>query len=49
MSEAVTREQAIKKGKKIQTLQAFVQKVGLLFMSPKKKTLREEIFIETEF
>jgi len=49
MSVSVTREQAIKKGKRIQTLQAFLQKLGLFFMSPQKKSLREEIFIETEF
>ena len=49
MSESVTREQAIKRGKQIETLQAFVRKLRLLFMSPKKRSMRAEIFIETEF
>jgi acetyl esterase len=49
MAKLPTRAQLIKRGKQLRTLQITSLKFQLLFMSAKKKRLRKEIFIETDF
>jgi len=49
MAKSINLEQAIKKGKRLQRLMSIVMRFQSLFMGPKKKSLRKEIYLDTEF
>jgi len=49
MAKLPTRKQLIRQGKFLYKLQRAILKIQLLFMGSKKKSRREEIFIDTEF
>lgn len=49
MAKVPTREQLIKQGKFLHNFQAIILKFQSEFMSSKKKSMREEIFVDTEF
>jgi acetyl esterase len=49
MAKLLSREQAIKKGKRIRKIQMIQLRLQSFLMGSKQKSLREEIFIDTKF
>jgi len=48
MAKIPTRVQSIKRGKLLRKLQTIILKIQLLFMSSQQKSLRKEIYLDTE-
>jgi acetyl esterase len=49
MAKIPTRAQLVKRGKMLLAFQTIISRSQLLFLSAKKRSLRKEIFIDTEF